>query len=92
MNYKQKSILVLAMVAVILSLLFPPWLKIYKAPIRELPATTEHIGYQWILDPPIPGNYASCVIDYNWLILQQVCIVLCTVGLILLFKPRPRTP
>lgn len=83
MNRLQKRILILALLLLSLTGIFPPW-KI------ENNGMTIDMGYWWITNPPVKvnsyGYKFSSSINVETLFIQWAIIIMISVGLVCYFK------
>lgn len=94
MNKKQKTAILIGTLLILLMALFPPW----ETQPGGANGPSLQLGYEFILDPPIPGFinenirfeslYIYSTINMSQLIMQWAGVVLVVIGLVLILKDK----
>lgn len=85
LNKKQKVVIVIWMALILLSFLFPAWIR-----STDSEAIWGQLSYSFFLDPPIYKSGPYYGINYKLMFLQMMIITLLTAGLILVFKDKKK--
>ncbi len=90
MNLKQKIILLLGIIVIVLMGIYPPWCFYNNATGRKIPG----FGYAFFATPPTPSLWDKSKgrsdIDYTRLTFQWAMVAIATSGFLLMLKDKKK--